>query len=72
MNEKLKKTAETLWQDEKDFLTVLALAILGLKNVITTLREPFQPSGIATIHNLEPSRSHTPQLDREKFYPTAA
>lgn len=72
MNEKIKKTTEILWQDEKDFFTVLALAILGLKDVITSLREPFQPSGTATVHNLGSSRSHTPQLDRESIYPTAA
>ena len=72
MNEKLKKAAETLWQDEKDFLTVLALATLGLKDVITSLREPFQLNGTATVYSLEPNKPHTPQWDRGSIYPTAA
>lgn len=56
MNEKLRKTAETLWQDEMDFLRILP--VLGVKEVIKSLRSPLNlPSeGIGT----------------ETIYPTAA
>ncbi len=68
MSEKPKATAEMLWQDEKDFLTVL---YIGIRDVITLLREPFDSNGIATVHSLEPNRPHTPQLDRKSIYPIA-
>lgn len=48
MVERLKTVAETMWEDEKNFLEVLS--ILGVRKFLTTLRTPAETdTGAATV-----------------------
>ena len=70
MNERLKRSAEALWQDQKDMLTVLP--IFGVRDFIASLRESPQPYDLATVHSLEPNILIEPGPRRADIYSTAA
>lgn len=70
MNEKLRKAAETLWQDETDFFRVLS--VLGIKEVIKSLRSPLQFEDNPTFHNFDSRNLPTARIDTETTYPLAA
>lgn len=51
MNEKLKTTLETLWQDEKDLLTVCEV---GLRRALGLVQEPEE---VAQVLRMEATQS---------------
>ena len=70
MNEKLKTTLETLWQEQKDML--ISLSALGVKRFIQTLRQPAEIDGAPMVYQMEPVSPTTSGQDPETVYSRAA
>lgn len=70
MNEKLKKTLEVLWQDQKDMVTVLS--VVGVGRFIETLRQPAEIDETPMVYRMGPASTATSGQVPEAIYSKAA